>query len=42
MTIVECIDVQKTYQQGRIEVQALKDINLSIAKGEFLAVAGPS
>jgi len=42
MKIVECIDVQKTYQQGRIEVQALKDINLSIEKGEFLAVAGPS
>ena len=42
MNIVECIDVQKTYQQGRIEVQALKDINLSIEKGEFLAVAGPS
>jgi len=42
MTIVECIDVQKTYRQGRIEVQALKDINLSIEKGEFLAVAGPS
>ncbi len=42
MNIVECIDVQKTYRQGRIEVQALKDINLSIGKGEFLAVAGPS
>ena len=42
MNIVECIDVQKTYQQGRIAVQALKDINLSIGKGEFLAVAGPS
>ena len=34
--------MQKTYQQGRIAVQALKDINLSIGKGEFLAVAGPS
>ncbi len=42
MNIVECIDVQKTYQQGRIEVQAIKHINLSIEKGEFLAVAGPS
>jgi putative ABC transport system ATP-binding protein len=42
MKIVECIDVQKTYRQGRIEVHALKDINLSIEKGEFLAVAGPS
>ena len=42
MNIVECIDVQKTYQQGQIEVHALKDISLTIAKGEFLAVAGPS
>jgi putative ABC transport system ATP-binding protein len=42
MNIVECIDVQKTYQQGQIEVHALKDISLSIKKGEFLAVAGPS
>ena len=42
MKIVECIDVQKTYHQGQIEVHALKDISLTIAKGEFLAVAGPS
>ena len=42
MSIVECIDVQKTYRQGQIEVQALKDISLTIAKGEFLAIAGPS
>ena len=42
MNIVECIDVQKTYLQGQIEVHALKDITLSIQKGEFLAVAGPS
>ena len=42
MNIVECIDVQKTYLQGQIEVHALRDITLSIQKGEFLAVAGPS
>jgi len=42
MSIVECIDVSKTYHQGRIEIQALREINLSIAKGEFVAVAGPS
>jgi putative ABC transport system ATP-binding protein len=42
MNIVECIEVQKTYRQGQIEVNALKDINLVIEKGEFLAVAGPS
>lgn len=42
MKIVECIEVQKTYRQGQIEVNALKDISLVIEKGEFLAVAGPS
>jgi putative ABC transport system ATP-binding protein len=42
MTIVECLKVNKTYRQGQVEVQALKDINLSINKGDFVAVAGPS
>jgi len=42
MNIVECIDVTKTYQQGQVAVQALKDVSLQIDKGEFLAVAGPS
>jgi putative ABC transport system ATP-binding protein len=42
MGIVECNDVSKTYHQGRIEIQALKNINLTIARGEFVAVAGPS
>jgi putative ABC transport system ATP-binding protein len=42
MTIVECVDVTKTYQQGQLSVAALKDISLQIFRGEFLAVAGPS
>jgi len=42
MTIVECVDVTKTYQQGQLSVSALKDISLQISRGEFLAVAGPS
>jgi putative ABC transport system ATP-binding protein len=42
MIIVECVDVNKTYRQGQIMVQALKDVSLQINKGEFLAVAGPS
>ena len=42
MSIVECIAVNKIYHQGQVEVQALKDINLSIHKGDFVAVAGPS
>ena len=42
MSIVECVDVTKAYQQGQVTVEALKDIRLQIARGEFLAVAGPS
>ena len=42
MIIVECVDVKKSYQQGQVTVQALKDVSLQIEKGEFLAVAGPS
>jgi putative ABC transport system ATP-binding protein len=42
MRIVECIDVNKTYQQGQVEVQALKNISIGIEKGEFIALAGPS
>jgi putative ABC transport system ATP-binding protein len=42
MKIVECVEVNKAYQQGKVTVQALKDVSLQIEKGEFLAVAGPS
>ncbi|MDL1985744.1 MAG: ABC transporter ATP-binding protein [Deltaproteobacteria bacterium] len=42
MSIVECINVKKTYKQGKVEVAALRGINLSIDKGGFVALAGPS
>lgn len=42
MNIVECKDVSKTYRQGRIAVHALQSVNLSIEKGDFIALAGPS
>ena len=42
MNIVECIDIKKTYEQGQVEVQALRGISLSIIKGGFVALAGPS
>ena len=42
MNIVECMDVNKTYKQGQVTVQALKDVSLQIDRGEFLAIAGPS
>ena len=42
MTIVECCKVNKTYHQGQVKVHALQDVDLSINKGDFVAVAGPS
>ena len=42
MRIVECENVVKTYQQGKISVSALRGVNLSIEKGDFVALAGPS
>jgi len=42
MDIVECRDVKKIYRQGKVEVHALRGVNLSIQKGGFVALAGPS
>ncbi len=42
MNIVECRDVRKIYRQGKVEVHALRGVNLSIEEGGFLALAGPS
>jgi putative ABC transport system ATP-binding protein len=42
MNIVTCTDVRKTYRQGKVEVQALRGVSLSIKKGDFVALAGPS
>ena len=42
MNIVECKDVKKTYRQGKVEVNALNGVSLTIEKGGFVALAGPS
>ena len=42
MAIVEIKGVDKTYQQGKVFVHALKNIDLVIEKGSFAALAGPS
>jgi len=34
--------IHKTYHSGRISFPALKDINLEIGRGEFVALCGPS
>ncbi len=40
--IVSCHNLHKTYQQGKIEVHALRGVDLEVANGEFMALAGPS
>lgn len=42
MSIVECVDIKKTYHQGKVEVAALRGVSLSIDTGGFVAIAGPS
>lgn len=40
--IVQAIDVVKTYHTGKVEVHALRGINLNIDRGEMVAIMGPS
>jgi putative ABC transport system ATP-binding protein len=41
-TVVEAINVKKTYMLGIVPVEALRGVNLKVEKGDFLAVLGPS
>ena len=40
--IISLEDVRKTYEMGDTTVEALKDSNVEISEGEFVAVMGPS
>ncbi len=42
MPILRLTDICKDYQQGREPVRVLKNINLAVEKGEYLAIMGPS
>jgi putative ABC transport system ATP-binding protein len=43
MPVIEVIGVTKDYvEKGRVITQALRGVDLSIERGEFMAIAGPS
>ncbi len=42
MTILELKEVKKEYRKGEQKVHALRGVNLTIDKGEFLSIIGPS
>jgi putative ABC transport system ATP-binding protein len=42
MSLFNVRDLKKTYQLGEVTTQALRGVDLSVASGEFTAIAGPS
>ena len=42
MAILKLTDICKDYVQGKEPVRVLKNINLTVEKGEYLAIMGPS
>lgn len=40
--MIKLTNLTKTYKNGENEVEALKKLNLTVRKGEFIAIMGPS
>src|SRR5216684_2671981 len=41
-TIIEARGVKKIYRSGQLRVEALRSIDMEVAKGEMVAIMGPS
>lgn len=42
MTLVKLVNINKVFETGDVPFQALQNINITIKKGDFVAIIGPS
>ncbi len=42
MSLIEIVNLWKIYEMGQEQVQALRGVDLTIEKGEYVAIMGPS
>lgn len=41
-TLVEAVDLTKTYMLGKIPVEAVRGVNMKVETGDFVSILGPS
>ncbi len=42
MALIEARDLTKTYRLGRVDVRALRGVDVAVEQGEYVAITGPS
>src|SRR5262245_51329618 len=40
--VLETIDLKMVYHVGKVDVNALRGVNLKVSEGEYVAIMGPS